>query len=187
MGIEEPVQRRGVRMYRLPGEPVLQAARMRTAPKKPSVPWRWGARPEESSGVDERRGERSRGYQLEIGMIFKKFSDDHLVFLRGDGADAVDEAAARTDVLRGPCEEEILELHASVEIGRGDPPADLGVSPEGAEPRTGGVQEDPVEGLPEGLNRCGGVSRPRLHDRHPQASRLLAEHPELVPNGDRRP
>ena len=63
-----------------------------------------GGGPEEPLGVDESRGEVFRGDTGKIRPISEKIADDGLVFLRCNSADAVDEAAARPDAVRGASE-----------------------------------------------------------------------------------
>ena len=107
-----------------------------------------GKGPEKSPGVDEVGG-KSLACRRDAGKlraVFQQVGDDQFVFLRRDGADAVDEPASRPHARGGARQEPPLGLHAFFQIRRGDPPADLRIPPEGAEARAGGVQEDPVEG-----------------------------------------
>jgi len=101
-----------------------------------------GEGPEEACWIDELRWNPSCDWRFDerkIGTAVKKILNDGFVFFRRNGADAVDEAAARPDAIRGASEQTFLDLHAVVEILRGEPPADLRVPPDRAEARAGGV------------------------------------------------
>jgi hypothetical protein len=79
-----------------------------------------------------------------------------------EGADGVDQPAAGTKEIRGRRHDRHLQPSQTGERISARPPEQLGSSPGGADPRTRGVDEDPVERCAEGqprgvLRNDGGV------------------------------